>query len=225
MRYPGGKGKCFQQLINLMPPHRVYVETHLGGGACMVHKRPAAINIGIDRDARVIERWRAELPEKCDLLHGDAETFLQSYRFVGDELVYADPPYLPSTRRRPTVYRHDYTVADHVELMAILKTLPCMVMVSGYENGLYAGALADWRRTHFTAMTHRGPRVESVWMNFAPPSALHDARFIGETFRHRQNVRRRHERLFRKFDAMKSAERRHLLSVLSRRFGSGEVEQ
>ena len=36
MRYDGGKGACYRQLINLMPPHRRYVETHLGGGAVIV---------------------------------------------------------------------------------------------------------------------------------------------------------------------------------------------
>ena len=32
MRYPGGKGKCYQHIINLMPMHDTYIETHLGGG-------------------------------------------------------------------------------------------------------------------------------------------------------------------------------------------------
>ena len=31
MNYPGGKGGVYQRLINLMPPHEVYIETHLGG--------------------------------------------------------------------------------------------------------------------------------------------------------------------------------------------------
>lgn len=225
VRYPGGKGKCFHQLINLMPPHRVYIETHLGGGACMLHKRPAAVSIGVDQDERLIGLWRAEQPGACDLVHGDAAAFLRTYAFIGDELVYADPPYLPSTRRRATVYRHDYTLADHVELLGTLKKLPCMAMVSGYENELYSCALAEWRRVVFTAMTHRGPRVESVWMNFPSPPVLHDARFMGETFRQRQNAQRRRERLLRRFEAMKSAERQHVLSVLSRRFGRGEVGQ
>lgn len=30
MNYHGGKGGVFQKLINLMPPHEVYIETHLG---------------------------------------------------------------------------------------------------------------------------------------------------------------------------------------------------
>src|SRR5882724_8925021 len=58
MRYPGGKSRCYQRLINLIPPHRVYMETHLGGGAVLRKKTPAEVNIGVDRDRTVISRFR-----------------------------------------------------------------------------------------------------------------------------------------------------------------------
>jgi DNA adenine methylase len=57
MNYPGGKGGVYQKLINIMPPHEVYIETHLGGGAIMRNKRPAKINIGIEIDPKVIAMW------------------------------------------------------------------------------------------------------------------------------------------------------------------------
>lgn len=191
----------------------------------MLHKRPAVINIGIDRDERLIQRWRLTQSDACALVLGDAVSFLMAYRFAGDELVYADPPYVPTTRRRASVYRFDYTLDDHIELLEVLATLPCMVMISGYESELYSRRLSTWRRVTFTAMSHRGPRLECVWMNFTEPLTLHDTRFLGETFRQRQNWRRKHQRLLRKFEGMKAPERQHLLSMLSDRFGHSEAGQ
>src|SRR3954465_4816137 len=96
MRYPGGKGKCFQHIINLMPPHRVYIETHLGGGAVLRHKRPAERTIGGEIDPRVVQAWRgppAPIPG-LQVREVDALVFLRDFSFEGDELVYADPPYV-----------------------------------------------------------------------------------------------------------------------------------
>jgi site-specific DNA-adenine methylase len=39
IKFLGGKGKCYQRLINLMPPHQTYIESHLGGGAVMRNKK------------------------------------------------------------------------------------------------------------------------------------------------------------------------------------------
>jgi DNA adenine methylase len=62
MRYPGGKGKCYQRLINLMPVHEVYIESHLGGGAVFRRKRAAARSIGIERDSAVVRHWQGLAP-------------------------------------------------------------------------------------------------------------------------------------------------------------------
>ena len=52
MGYFGSKatsGLC-QALIALMPPHSVYIESHLGGGALMKRKPTGVRSIGIDRE-------------------------------------------------------------------------------------------------------------------------------------------------------------------------------
>lgn len=218
MRYPGGKGKCYQHIINLMPAHSTYIESHLGGGAVMRHKKPAKTNIGIDRDNLVIERWRGR-PSVCELVAGDATEFLRAYAFQGGELVYADPPYLKSTRRSAgKLYRHDLDEADHVRLLEVLKGLPCMVMISGYPSPLYDDALAGWRRVSFMAKTHVDRREECVWLNFEVPRQLHDGSHLGATFRERQSVKRRHQRWIERLDRMPAAERGHLLALIRDRY-------
>jgi DNA adenine methylase len=204
-----------------MPPHTAYIESHLGGGAVLRHKRPAPITIGIDRDPAVIARWRDERLALCTLVAGDAAAYLQAYRYTGSELIYADPPYIPHLRRRARVYRHDYALEDHHRLLKILVEVPCMVMISGYDSDIYNEALKGWRTVTFPAKTHTGVREESVWLNFAPPKRLHDSSHLGDTFRDRQAFRRRHDRLLSRFQKMPEVERHHLLNLLNAEFNQG----
>ncbi len=69
MNYPGGKGLSFQKYINLMPPHEVYIESHLGGGAIMRHKRQAKRNIGLEINLDIINKWNATEKLKYELIH------------------------------------------------------------------------------------------------------------------------------------------------------------
>ena len=131
-----------QPLIAMMPPHHTYIETHLGGGAIMKRKPPALENIGIDIDPRPLSRFDCGYPVR--LVNGCAHEFLKRYDFGGDELVYSDPPYLMRTRTSERRYRYDYTERDHVELLELLKTLPCAVIVSGYASALYEQLLRGW---------------------------------------------------------------------------------
>jgi len=69
--YPGGKGSVYQKLINLIPPHSTYIETHVGGGSVMRAKRPARLNIGIDLDIAALEEMDRIVPG-CIVVNGDA---------------------------------------------------------------------------------------------------------------------------------------------------------
>ncbi|MBK8768461.1 MAG: hypothetical protein IPM01_29465, partial [Burkholderiaceae bacterium] len=53
MRYPGSKALpgVFQTIINNIPPHQTYIETHLGGGNILERKKPAQRSVGVDLDA------------------------------------------------------------------------------------------------------------------------------------------------------------------------------
>ena len=69
MGYAGGKAGpgVFHRIISLMPPHQIYIEPFYGGGAITRLKRPARLNIGIDRDRAAVEKARpadlAKYPE------------------------------------------------------------------------------------------------------------------------------------------------------------------
>jgi DNA adenine methylase len=219
--YPGGKGKCFQHVINLLPPHSTYIEAHLGGGAVLRNKLPAEISIGVDIDPVVIETWRRNYPGAAILVQDDAVTFLQQQSLHRDDVVYCDPPYLPSTRRAKKVYRFDYKQEDHERLLACLCRLQCKIIISGYPSSLYHDYLTSWNTKVFPAKTHQGVREEKLWYNFEPPTKLHDARYLGDSFRARQNLKRRQQRMQTKLAAMPVQEQRLVLDWLRRCVGEG----
>lgn len=279
MPYPGGKNGAgvYQAIINRMPPHRVYIEPFLGGGAIMRLKRPAAVNIGMDLDAQVIQDFRPPSPDltiwtvspaaavpaigstaghgggrpreltaisgdgrrrassalasgsapaglagfsdagapRFHFQHGNAIEFLAGYPWAGGELVYCDPPYMHETRGRKDLYRHEMTNAQHQQLLAAIRQLPCLVMISGYWTALYMDRLAGWHSWSFQAVNRAGQRTtEWIWQNFAEPVALHDYRYLGQNFRERERIKRKTARWIARLAAMPLLERRALLAAL-----------
>jgi DNA adenine methylase len=224
MRYDGGKGTCYAQIINLMPPHRRYIETHLGGGAVMRHKRPALEQVGIERDPAVVTQWLLDSSEHCRVLQGDALEILQTLPLEADTVVYSDPPYHPETRRRARVYKYDYTVKDHERLLDCLTVLPCHVMISGYASPLYERRLAGWQQHHFQVRTRVGMCDEYVWFNFPRPSIPHDDRYLGAGFREREVIRRRQERLRQRIGKLPMAEQAALSTWLAARIAQERAQ-
>jgi len=216
MIYSGGKGGIYQKLINIMPPHEVYIETHLGGGAVMRKKIPAKVNIGIDIDPNVIEMWSGiTKPKNLELICGDVIEYLKEYRFTGKELVYCDPPYLRNTRKKfYPLYKYEYTVEQHIELLKIIKSLPCKVMISGYKSSLYAESLKNWSHHSFQAKTHHDTAIEWIWMNYSSPEELHDYRYLGDNFRERERIKNRKKRWLTRLSGMPVLERKALLSAI-----------
>jgi len=219
MAYNGGKGAAgvYQRLINLMPPHETYIEPFLGGGAVLLNKRPARRSIGLDLDAKALARWRGDEVPGLHLCQQDALTFLREYAFTGDELVYCDPPYLMETRSyQRRLYRCEMTVSQHKELLAILRDLPCAVIISGYFSLLYAEELAGWRTMTYQAIKRQGGMAtECVWLNFPPPLELHDYRYLGSDFRERGRIKRKQDRWKARLLRMPELERMAVLAALS----------
>lgn len=95
-----------------------------------------------------------------------------------DTLHYVDPPYVFETRhmRNKGGYRHELDDEGHRRLIAEIRQIEGMVVVSGYECPLYDALLGDWQqhRTKTRISGGRGTsiRTESVWLNKACVSAL-----------------------------------------------------
>jgi DNA adenine methylase len=94
-------------------------------------------------------------------------------------LHYVDPPYLPETRAQGNrydlawrMYRHELSRDDHGQLLAFLRGLAGMVVLSGYPDPLYDEALPDWLRIERATFADGArPRTEVLWINPAAVKA------------------------------------------------------
>lgn len=85
-----------------------------------------------------------------------------------DTLIYCDPPYLQSVRKK-NLYKHEYSEAQHISLINTLKRSNAMVILSGYDNELYNDMLPDWCTAVKNTTAQMGlHRTEKIWMNFIP---------------------------------------------------------
>ena len=210
MSFPGGKGRLWQRIVALIPPHDVYIETHLGGGAVMRQKRPASKNIGIDLDERVIAAAQSWSVPNLTLFQEDAIEFISRREFVGTEFIYVDPPYLSSLKSRK-YYNFEYSDRQHCDLLSVLGELNCQVMISGYPSKLYESFLGDWHVTQLVNVSNAGQRIENVWTNYRPDHHLHDYSTVGNSFRERERIRRKAKRWARQLEEMPLSERSAIL--------------
>lgn len=220
MSYLGAKtgAGVYQAIINLMPPHDTYIEAFFGTGAIMDRKIPAINNIGIDFDTGVglptISNLNENWPEcQFDTIEGNSISYLVENQFDEKTLIYCDPPYVHSTRTSKSRYQHELTDDDHRNLLAVLRSLDCMVMLSGYRNPIYEELISDWFSVDFQAMTRGGVRTETVWCNFEPAD-IHYHTFAGDNFTDRQRIKRKAERWANRFEKLPAGERQAVLAAM-----------
>lgn len=222
MNYPGGKnGEGMSQwIINQMPPHEWFVEAFVGSGAVLRMMKPARFNIAIDCDkglAQQLPSLFSAIPA-VEIVCGDAVEWLRHFRYGREALVYCDPPYLQETRRgKEKIYRHEFNTREqHKKLLGVLLKLKCNVAISGYRSSLYDEMLHAWRRTEREVTLRHGIKAtECLWMNYSEPVALHDWRYLGNTFRERERLKRIRTNLKNKLLRMPPLERRALASMIA----------
>lgn len=97
----------------------------------------------------------------------DALVLIERYNDP-DTLLYLDPPYLQSTRKRG-MYACEMTDKQHMELLELVKQSKSKVCLSAYDNELYNKELKDWFTAEIKTTAQMGKqRVEKIYMNYAP---------------------------------------------------------
>ena len=122
---------------------RTLVRYHQSFGTC--NSSPNSWrNVQTAGGPRVCFQWN-ELPQTIMQVFGrlkeaqientDALTLIERYSSP-ETLIYIDPPYLQSLRKR-NMYKYEMTDKQHVELLELIKQSKSMICLSAYDNELY----------------------------------------------------------------------------------------
>lgn len=131
-------------------------------------------NRGVQQRARGMSiRWQRVPAELAQLAWRLQDAEIESRgaievmkRFAApDCLIYADPPYLPSTRTQ-TMYAQEMTEQQHLEMLEVLCMHPGPVVLSGYDNGLYNDRLREWEQILLKPpkVEKAAVRTEKLWV-------------------------------------------------------------
>ena len=105
--------------------------------------------------------------KRVTLENRDAFDLIRDYGAEPCVCIYADPPYLGSTRAAN--YGVEMLADDtHIALADALNNCKASVVLSGYDSPLYVGLFADWHRTDLpvTRGLHgRATEPEVLWSN------------------------------------------------------------
>jgi DNA adenine methylase len=87
-------------------------------------------------------------------------------------LIYADPPYLASTRNGSNYVHELSTEQGHIDLAESLRACKARVVLSGLASPLYVDLYASWRQLEIKSITAQGGTGKAVrellWLNFDP---------------------------------------------------------
>lgn len=103
--------------------------------------------------------------KNAQIENAEALTLIERYNH-SDVLIYCDPPYLQSLRKR-NMYEHEMNDEDHVELLQSILNSNAKVVISGYSNKLYDDFLSGWNTDEIITTAQFGlHRTEKIWTNF-----------------------------------------------------------
>lgn len=218
--YNGGKNAdgVFQNIINEIPPHEIFISAFAGNCGILANKKKAAINIAIDLDKTVIEAW-SKFPD-ITALNEDSTRFLTHLfkcypqQQLSQIFVFADPPYLMEVRTgKKDYYKHEMTSeAAHKNLLAAMVELPVKVLITHYPCKLYDDMLKGWRYIDIAGMSRRGRTIERLYMNYPAPTELHDYSFFGKNARQREKFKKAKKNMLSKFQRMSLIERNFIMN-------------
>lgn len=250
MSYPGNKGfqHAVRNIVNLIPPHQLYVEPFAGsagiarnicgGHGMILNDIDPHVYLDLMRyfpDATIGKDIALESIVWMEVFIGNFQTILYNLdafhllemiqgldipsSMAKQVFIYLDPPYpIHSRRSRKAIYNYEMSNADHVKLLRTVLQCSYNCMISTYPNDLYAYMLKDWNMHQFKTSVHGSSGKELIYFNYDPPQELHDYQFLGKDSWDRQRINRKVQRTLRKFSELPALERNKLIHSINNEF-------
>jgi DNA adenine methylase len=234
--YNGGKNGngTYQTIINNIPPFKIFIDAMCGNCGISSNLLPHGSLIVInDIDSCVTKA----LKDKINCVgHGnpgsiDRNSYLirnENFQVLIDEFdcersenvfFYFDPPYLFETRKgQRDLYNFEWNREDHRRFLQSCSTVKSNCMISHYPCDMYDNALSNWRKIEFQSMTRKGLRTEAIYMNYPPPTFLHQYNYLGKDFIDRQRIKRKAQRTIQKLKNLPPHERLKIFELIKQEF-------
>jgi len=94
-----------------------------------------------------------------------AEWIIAHFPAEYEKMIYVEP-----FAGSGALYRHEMDDEQHVQLLKIITRSRAKIVLSGYQNDLYARYLQSWETDSTMSQTTSAVMAEeTIWMNYQPP--------------------------------------------------------
>jgi len=137
-----------------------------------------------------------------------------------DIFIYADPPYLHSSRKSSrNIYNFESSDQLHESLLSMAAASSSNFAISHYQCDLYDEILHSWNRYDFQTYDRYGARIESLYFNYEVPHELACYDLLGSNYTTRQGFGRKKARWLANMKRMPVVERNALIHAFAQEIG------
>ena len=199
-KYVGNKGGqgIREKLINFLPLSSRYFSLFYGHGGfenCPLTKGINWICSEKNPHFKVFSTPTAAID------YFDYLDLVADFNFTSADFIFADPPYLHTTRRNSrNYYKHEFQNSDHIVFLTSMISLKAQILITHPECDLYNKILSTWRKHPFRYMSRNGWFNDCLWTNFdSKITPLYNYSSLGNNSMHRQQIKRKRLNFISKF--------------------------
>ena len=216
--YPGNKGGqgIREFLVNYIPKSNRYFSLFYGGGGfenCKYMKTITWTCAEINPDNTKYET------DTAVITFSDYRYLIAKINFTQDDFVFADPPYLFSTRLSgKKIYKYEFTKPQHIEVLNYISSLNSKILITHPKNALYDRLLPNFNCIEFEYMTHGGWFKDAIYFNYSTADIeLVNYATLGENFTERQQIKRKRKSMINKIEKLPILQQKALIAELKKR--------